>query len=696
MNPKILFVFIFYIYQLISYTVFGQVKKDSTLLNEVVIQASPIKASLQNSASSISVIQINDLNKSDGTILTTVLNKIPGLNMQQGSLSTTRISIRGIGARSQYGTSRIKAYFEQIPLTTGDGDTTIEDVDIETIARIEISKGPNNTSFGSGLGGVIHLFSKETPYGESFAKSGTTYGSYGLIKQSLGSGYSNAHSNLFTNYTHLQSDGFRDNSSYDRKSFNIHAKQKIGTRGSLSFIGIFTRLKAFIPSSIDENDYINHPESAAKTWAAAQGYESFDKFLLGLGYQYSLSDKWSLNNGVFTHYKKAYEPRPFDILDDKTNSAGFRSSLNYKSKLFSLPFESSFGAELLAENYEFSLSQNLYLSYPGQGSIPGSEFSYMKQNRNYINYFFEITIKLLKNLHLESGMALNTTKYAIMDVFDKTTTPTEQFYTFGKIWSPRLGISYQLNPLKNIYSSVSKGFSTPLVGETLTPEGQINSNLKPELGMNYELGFKGYWLQSKLYTELSLYSTQISNLLVARRTGNDQYVGVNAGKSSHRGIEFVLNYELLKTSNFEINTYLSGSFNDFRFKDFVDKGIDYSQNRLTGVPNQQWSTGIDVTTTNGFEFNTSLMGMGKIPMNDSNTKYSDSYTLLDVKATYSFTILKILKAKLNTGINNLLDRKYAAGVLPNAVGFGAVAPRYYYPGNPICFYGGITVSYVFL
>ena len=76
--------------------------------------------------------------------------------------------------------------------------------------------------------------------------------------------------------------------------------------------------------------------------------------------------------------------------------------------------------------------------------------------------------------------------------------------------------------------------------------------------------------------------------------------------------------------------------------------------------------------------------------------HSDSYQLLDVKATYSFTILKILKSKLSGGINNLLNRKYAAGILPNAVGFGAVAPRYYYPGNPICFYGGISVSYLFL
>jgi iron complex outermembrane receptor protein len=60
-----------------------------------------------------------------------VLNKIPGINMQL--LNTNRISIRGIGARSQYGTSRIKAYFQNIPLTSGEGDTTIEDIDMETI-----------------------------------------------------------------------------------------------------------------------------------------------------------------------------------------------------------------------------------------------------------------------------------------------------------------------------------------------------------------------------------------------------------------------------------------------------------------------------------------------------------------------------------------------------------------------------------
>jgi iron complex outermembrane receptor protein len=695
LNTKVQSVFFLFILQFYFFPIFGQVKKDTTSLAEIVIKAAPIRVSLQNSASSVSVIQRTDIEKSDGVILTSVLNKIPGINMQQGSLNTVRISIRGIGARTQYGTSRIKAYFEAIPLTSGEGDTTIEDIDMETIGVVEINKGPNNTSFGSGLGGVIHLFARDTPERESFAKSVTTYGSYGLIKQSLGAGFRDANSNLFSNYTHLQSEGFRANSSYDRKSINVHAKQKVGERGSLSFLGIFTRLKAFIPSSINETDFRNNPEKAAANWSAAQGYESYDKSLLGIGYQHSFSESWSIKSSIFSNFRKAYEPRPFDILDEKTNSVGFRSTLNYKTKLFLMPFEASVGTEMLSERYKFSLFDNLYMSQPGQGSLLGSEFSKVNQNRNYSNYFLEVNIELLKDLHLESGLALNTTKYKLRDVLPENGNQSEQAYTFGNIWSPRLGLSYQLSPGKNIFSSISKGFSTPLVAETLTPEGQINTDLKPEVGLNYELGFKGYWLDSKLYSELVFYSTQISNLLVARRTAEDQFVGINAGRSSHRGIEFTVNYEILKTSQFEIGTYFAASLNDFSFKDFVDNGVDYSRNQLTGVPNQQWNAGIDLKTVNGFTLNTSFMSMGKIPMNDANTKYSESYILLDVKAAYSFTILEFLKTTVSSGINNLLDRKYAASILPNATGFGSAAPRYYYPGSPIHFYGGVSVSYLF-
>ena len=687
-------VFLFLLFSFGISPVFSQVEKDTLALSAVILEASPIKNVLQNAASSVSVITAAAINTTDGVVLTPVLNKIPGLYMQQGGLNTNRITIRGIGARSQYGTNRIKAYFDGIPLSSGEGETVVEDIDVATIEKIEIIKGPNSTSFGSGLGGVIHLFSREMPLMESFGKSTTTFGSFGLLQQRLSGGYSDSNSNLFLNYSDLQSDGYRANSSYNRKSFNIHGSQKTSTKGSLSFLGIFTRLKAYIPSSLNENDFNNNPQKAATTWAAAKGYESYNKFLLGLGYDHQFSEKWALKSSVFSNVKDAYETRPFDILDESTRSLGLRLNVNYKDRLLSLPFELSFGTEMATEKYHYSLYKNLYLTQPGQGSLQGEKFSATDEKRNYSNYFLQMEIWLAKNLHLETGIAWNTTQYSLKDVFTNSNAQNNDF-TFGAIWSPRIGFSYKVGNGKNIYTSISKGFSVPSVAETLTPGGQINTDLKPETGWNYELGFKGNWFGNKLYTELTLFSTQIENLLVARRTADDQYVGINAGSSSHPGVEFLVNYKLLDSKNFQITPYFSAALNHFKFKDFVDGEADYSGNQLTGVPDKQSNFGLDIKTQYGFSLNTSYRTVGRIPMNDSNTKYTDSYSLLDIKATYFFTILKVLKTELNAGFNNALGEKYAASILPNAVGFGTVAPRYYYPGNPVNFYGGFSVSYVF-
>jgi iron complex outermembrane receptor protein len=54
------------------------------------------------------------------------------------------------------------------------------------------------------------------------------------------------------------------------------------------------------------------------------------------------------------------------------------------------------------------------------------------------------------------------------------------------------------------------------------------------------------------------------------------------GVSSHIGMEFLLNYQLLQTSQFQLSSYFSAV--NFTFKDFIDGDNNYSGNKLTGVP----------------------------------------------------------------------------------------------------------------
>ena len=229
----------------------------------------------------------------------------------------------------------------------------------------------------------------------------------------------------------------------------------------------------------------------------------------------------------------------------------------------------------------------------------------------------------------------------------------------------------------------------------MTPEGQINTDLKPETGINYEIGFKGNWLNNKLYTEVALYSIQIENLLVAQRISEDQYVGINAGKTNHNGIETTLRYNHTINGKIKIQPYFNAALNYFEFEEFTNRDVDYSGNTLPGVPKSTINTGFELGYGNNFSLYTNLLAVGEILLNDANSLSTENYQVLDVKARYDFKVLKNFEANISAGINNVLDEKYASSVLPNAVGFGGAAPRYYYPGNPRNYFVGVGLNYIF-
>jgi iron complex outermembrane receptor protein len=64
--------------------------------------------------------------------------------------------------------------------------------------------------------------------------------------------------------------------------------------------------------------------------------------------------------------------------------------------MYALPFELSMGTEVLTEKYEYTLYRNLYQSQPGQGSIQGDAFSAFQQNRNYSNFFIQMSFGSVK------------------------------------------------------------------------------------------------------------------------------------------------------------------------------------------------------------------------------------------------------------------------------------------------------------
>lgn len=674
----------------------------SEALSEVVLRSTIIPQKLLKTPASVNVISEADIERTDETNIVETINRVPGVYVHQGALNTNKLNIRGIGSRSQYSTNRVKAYFMEIPISTAEGQTTLDDIDPSVLERAEIIKGPSSSVYGAGLGGVISLYAADAPEEGTTAKVKGTYGSYELFKGTARVAHASGNTNLNATYNRLETQSFRDNGEYLRNSITLHGQIAANDKNSLSILAQATRLKAYIPSSVDRETLENDPSSAAFTWGAARGYESYDKALLGLSYRHDFSDGFYNTTSVYTNFRDAYEPRPFDILSEDQSAVGGRTKFNLMTETFGAPSELSFGAEYYREWYDIKNFENLYQEVEdADGSVEGSLISNNSQDRSYYNIFAQYNIELHERLDLEAGLNVNSTRYELDDLFEQDNIDQSGNYRFETIVSPRIGAVFSIAEGKNFYATVSHGFSTPTVAETLTPEGLINTSLEPETGINYEAGFKANFFDNKLYAEVTAYSIQVENLLVAERVGEDQYIGRNAGQTDHNGIEFLVNYNFPVSSWLRIRSYVNGSFNDFQFDDFVDDGDNFSGNHLPAVPDKSLHAGLDFLTEHGISLFASYQHEGEMPLNDENSLYTESYNLIRLKASleplefWSSDALSDWEINLFGGVNNLTDENYAASIVPNAVGFGGSSPRYFYPGNPRNYFVGASVSYLF-
>lgn len=625
--------------------------------------------------------------------LVSAINETPGVFIQSGAISTNRITIRGVGSRTLYGTNKIRAYFNGIPITNGIGETAIDIFDPEDIQSLEIIKGPKATQYGTNLGGTLLLKSKQAEIGESFLKSNLTVGSFGMIKNTTSVATASEKFSINLNYDHLESEGFRENNNYNRETFLLTSSYKFDAKNKLSILLNYVDYFAQIPSSIGKTAYEEDPSQAAFTWKNAQGYENYKQILTGLNFTHRFSENFSNTSSVFYTYLDHYEPRPFNILDEYTNGYGARTVFEKEFHILKKMGNFSFGGEIYKDKFNWKTIANLYEENNGNGSLEGDLLSENIEIRDNINVFATVTIPFTKKLKGQFGLNFNKTNYSFKNVYNQDENNKSADRDFNPIFAPNISLLYYFNKNYSLYVNFSRGFNYPSIEETLTPEGLINPELGPEKGYNYEIGGELSFFKRKLNFRVNAYLLDIDDLLVAERVGDDQYIGRNAGKTEHKGLELSVSFIQQINRMIYISPYLNAEITDHKFVDFVDGDTDFSGNQLTGVPDKKVNGGINLDFKN-FHFNANFLHIGAMPLNDTNLLYSEKYTVFNVKTSYKKELSKELSVELNAGLNNFTDEKYASSVLINATGFGNSEPRFYYPGMPRNWFGGIKVKYV--
>ena len=222
------------------------------------------------------------------------------------------------------------------------------------------------------------------------------------------------------------------------------------------------------------------------------------------------------------------------------------------------------------------------------------------------------------------------------------------------------------------------------------PDGTFNAAIKPEEGLNAEIGYRYTAPNTKTHAEATIYTMYMENLLVTKRETEDVFYGTNAGSTRHHGLELntshVIDWTLSKTLKLSASYFQSLN----RFKTFIDDGIDYSDKYLPGIPAFNLNTSA-LLIINKWQLNINYSYIGQQYLNDSNTKSYQGFGKAGAKLSRHFNT-KILRGTIHLGADNLFNTHYASMVLINAPSFGNNLPRYYYPGLPFNVFGGVSLN----
>ena len=671
----------------------GQHASDSaTSLSEIVIKGYESDRRLLESPVSAGVLSPSDMQRFSTVSLLPAVNLVPGVRMEERSPGSYRLSIRGSLLRSPFGVRNIKVYWDDIPFTDAGGNTYFNLVDQNSIRQVEILKGPGSSIYGANTGGVVILHSDEpglTDHNETHLqqfKAGISAGSYGLFAENAQWKYADNRFASSVTQSHLQSDGYRQNSRLRKDVLQWNGAAALSARDRLSWVMLYADMYYQTPGGLTLQQMTDDPRQArpstpVQVGAVAQKAAIYNKTpFVGLSNRYDFDSHWSNTTSGMFSYTDFTNPFLTNYEKRSENNLGLRTKFVYHNNFGKNDVRITAGLEW---QYNYSAINN----YGNKGGVPDTVQYRDKLWARQFFPFLQAEWGIGKNLLLQAGSSTNDFVYH----YQRLTNPGDpkSRNKLNNQLLPRLALLYRITSEISFHTSMNKGFSPPSIAEIRPSGGIINDGLQPESGWNYEAGFRGSLLKERLQFDITGYLFKLKDAIV-RKTINDNEYFINAGGTDQKGLEVYADYSIfVHNKGFlqSLKIWSSLTQNDFRFADYSVDDKNYSGNALTGVAKNITSFGFDLVAAPGLYLKTGFTYTSALPLNDNNSAYASPYRLLSGKMGWAKKI-NALSLSIFAGIDNALDQLYSLGNDLNAFG-----NRFYNPAARRNYTAGISVAF---
>lgn len=566
-----------------------------------------------------------------------------------------RLAIRGSGLQRTFHGRGLRVLQDGVPLNLADGGFDMQALEPLSAAYINLWRGGNALAYGaSTLGGAIDYVSRNGHDAPPLLAR-VEAGSWAYLRASLAGGGVRGALDAYASFTQQAQGGFRDHAAQHNQRLFANTGLRLSDRAEtrLYVTGVITDSE--LPGSLTKAQLGTNPRQANAGNLALDQKRDFE--LLRIASKTTVRTGATVCDLTAAWTYKDLDHPIFQVIDQLSNDVLFGAALTHTGELAGR-------ANRLRAGLLYTRGVTGAANYVNTAGRRGALVSAATQTAVNLEAFAENQVALARGFTLVLGASASANRREN----DQTVGTTPDYDLDYDRLMPKLGLRRDsADGTVQVYANLSGSYEPPSFSETLT----LNTARLAQTATTWELGTRGR--RGPVRWDASVYHAAIRNELLTLDHDNNPATAaatVNAGRTTHAGVEFAAEIDLLGTAwdaaqapagRLVLRT--AWTHGDFRF----DGDARYGDNTLAGLPPHLVRGELSWETATGW-------------YGGPTFEWSPEKTFIDFRNTYAADAYAIAGLRVGRrtprGVSwfaearNVFDKQYAAttGVIENAAG----------------------------
>lgn len=583
-----------------------------------------------------------------------------------------RIVVRGSGARAQFGVRGVRVLVDGIPATLPDGQTTLNQVDLSRISRVEVLRGPVASLYGNAAGGAILLETAPPPAGRVQGTLTLLAGGDGLHRVGGSVGGTQRPLAYDASISRVGYTGFRTHS----RATNHYGTARIswlGRRDHVRLLVNAVEYDALNPGSLSDSLLRVDRHQAFGGNVAQRTGERGAQQQAGVTWQRALASSHHLDVTSWGILRTVDNPIPGRVVVIDRTAGGARAIVR-----------GEYQRAAWTAGLEHERQRDDRRNYVNQGGSHGDLILDQREHVSGTGAFAQGSVAPHPRIRLLAGARLDRTRFQAQDRFTTDDPDDSGTRSLGAV-SPSAGISLVLDRGFVAYANVGTAFETPTTTELVnrpSGAGGFNPVLEPQRTVSYEGGLRRQGARASLHLAAFRALTRDALIPFEVPDAPGRQFFRNAGRTGTSGVEAAATMVFGR----EVELDAAYTFTNARFREYTVGTTSHAGNRIPGVAPHRADLSATLTRGPGFA-SADLRVQSRVAVDDANSAHSPGYLIAGLRLGSRPVRIGRALATLTAGVQNLLGADYNTSVVVNAFG-----RRYYEPGPGRTLHFGVMMA----